>query len=952
MPALSPSEAQRDLLCPVTMEGSALGWWRWRFLLAWAPVSFFAGSIVALRMMPEMVVADSYYAFLPWFNFLFLTLISLVIAGLMARSYLRGTSVAALWLGTGMVILGLASELTGMMSARGNPRAGVALFNSSLFVAGLCQLIGAARAYFPGMIRRATRQKLLVGLAYGLAILGTLGISFLASRGLLPEFWTDAGSTSLRHVVLSAAGMELFLAAVLIGGLHRSVRQAFLYWYAMGLVLLGIGVFGLWLIRDLNSVLAWTGRSAQYVGGFYLLWAVLSLMREGRWQLPLERELQEAQTRYRLVFESMGEGFATGQLIYDAQGQAADYQLLEVNDAFERLTGFKRAIAISATARQLIPDLEPEWLRHLAEVVDTGQPRNAEIYNRFTDKIYAINSCRIARGRFASVFSDITKKRQAEQALRDRAEEIERLLEVVPAAVWVASDPQCQTITGNRRANEFYEAAPGENVSATNLPGVRRFFSPDGRELRPEELPMQAAAAANRDMLDAELYVELPSAKRIVILGSAVPLRDAAGSVRGCIGAFLNITDRKRAEEADRERENELRRLNLELERRVRERTAELALRAAQLRALAGELTLSEQRERGRMARILHDHLQQLLVGAKFRMIALGNHSDLFVQQTIEEVGQLLDESIQASRSLTAELSPPILHEAGLNAGLEWLARWMRSKHGLSVELSMDPPVPLPEDVKVLLFESVRELLFNVVKHSQTRSATVALRHGAGDLQVMVSDPGCGFDVQSIPQAGIAAAGFGLFTIRERLELMGGRLEVHSAAGKGSRCLLTVPLDATSPTEPPQPLAPIECPEETSSRQRMARGVPAKIRLLLADDHVVMREGLAGLLEQATDIEIIGQAADGQEAVELATRLRPDVILMDISMPRLNGVEATRIIHRDQPEIRIIGLSMFDAADRAQAMREAGAVNYVIKSGPPEDLFAAIRECMTGAIGS
>jgi PAS domain S-box-containing protein len=896
--------------------------------------------------MPEMVVADSYYAVLPWSNFLFLTLISLSIAGLMAWSFLRGTSAAALWLGTGMVILGVASELTGMMSARGNPRAGVAVFNISLFLAGLCQLIGAARAYFPSAVHPPVRQKLLVGLAYGLAIVGTLGISVVASRGLLPEFWTDTGSTLLRRVVLGAAVVEFFLAAVLIGGLYRSVRQAFLYWYAIGLVLLGVGLFGLLLLRDLNSVLAWTGRGSQYIGGLYLLWAVLSLMREGRWQLPLERELHEAQTRYRVIFESMGEGFATGQMIYDAQGQAVDYQLLEVNDAFERLTGLKRAAAIAGTVRQLVPDLEPEWIRHHAQVVETGLPRNDEIYNRFTDKTYAINSCRIAPGRFASVFSDITKRKQAEQALRERAEEIERLLEVVPAAVWVSFDPQCQTIIGNRRANEFYEAVPGENVSATNLPGVRRFFSLAGRELGPSELPMQAAAAANRDVLDTELYVELPSGKRIVILGSAAPLRDAAGSVRGCIAAFLNITDRKRAEEAVRERENELRRLNLELEQRVRERTAELAQRAAQLRALAGELTLSEQRERGRMARILHDHLQQLLVGAKFRMIVLGNHSDFLVQQTIEEVGQLLDESIQASRSLTAELSPPILHEAGLNAGLEWLARWMRSKHGLSVELSMDHPVPLREDVKVLLFESVRELLFNVVKHSQTRSATVDLRRGARDLQVIVSDEGCGFNVDSIPQVGDAAAGFGLFTIRERLDLMGGRLEVDSAAGKGCRCLLTVPLGGSS-TEIPQPLASAGWPQETPSQQRMTHSAPAKIRVLLADDHVVMREGLAGLLEQATDIEIVGQAADGQEAVELADRLLPDVILMDISMPRLNGIEATRTIHKDHPEIRIIGLSMFDAADRAQAMRDAGAVNYVVKSGPPEDLFAAIRECQS-----
>jgi len=113
--------------------------------------------------------------------------------------------------------------------------------------------------------------------------------------------------------------------------------------------------------------------------------------------------------------------------------------------------------------------------------------------------------------------------------------------------------------------------------------------------------------------------------------------------------------------------------------------------------------------------------------------------------------------------------------------------------------------------------------------------------------------------------------------------------------------------------------------------------------VLLADDHVVMREGLARLLGQEPDIEIVGQAADGQEAVDVAAKLLPDVILMDLSMPKLNGVEATRAIRNDYPDIRIIGLSMFEESDRAQALRDAGASDYLTKGGPPEHLIATIR---------
>jgi DNA-binding NarL/FixJ family response regulator len=141
----------------------------------------------------------------------------------------------------------------------------------------------------------------------------------------------------------------------------------------------------------------------------------------------------------------------------------------------------------------------------------------------------------------------------------------------------------------------------------------------------------------------------------------------------------------------------------------------------------------------------------------------------------------------------------------------------------------------------------------------------------------------------------------------------------------------------------PAPSA-LHAAEEVTLRAETAPSVPGTpIRVLLADDHAVVREGLARLLGGEPDIEIVGQAADGQEAVELAARLLPDIVLMDMSMPRLNGVEATRAIRNENPDIRVIGLSMFEESDRAQALRDAGAVGYLTKSGPPRELLQAIR---------
>ncbi len=118
-----------------------------------------------------------------------------------------------------------------------------------------------------------------------------------------------------------------------------------------------------------------------------------------------------------------------------------------------------------------------------------------------------------------------------------------------------------------------------------------------------------------------------------------------------------------------------------------------------------------------------------------------------------------------------------------------------------------------------------------------------------------------------------------------------------------------------------------------------------KIRLLLAEDHMILRQGMALLLSQESDIEVVGEAADGEAAYRLALQLSPDVVLMDLGMPRMDGIEATRMIRRDLPQIKIIGLSVYNELERAEAMLAAGASMYLTKTRPAQDLIAAIRSC-------
>ncbi|MDZ7680463.1 MAG: response regulator [Fodinibius sp.] len=249
--------------------------------------------------------------------------------------------------------------------------------------------------------------------------------------------------------------------------------------------------------------------------------------------------------------------------------------------------------------------------------------------------------------------------------------------------------------------------------------------------------------------------------------------------------------------------------------------------------------------------------------------------------------------------------------------------------------MMMSNPNGFGKEVRTLLIQSVRELLYNVIRHANVDKAYISMSRSDDQVELIISDNGDGFDPSSLDKSNSEEDAFGLYHVQERMVALGGSIDIASEPGKGTEVTLRVPLieeeELESTTDREEPISP------TSELTK------EKIRVLLVDDHKMMREGLSKIVDAEEDMKVIGEASDGKEAVELARETNPDVIIMDVNLPKMNGIEATKKIKSILPAARIIGISVHDSVDVIQDMRNAGATAYLKKDEAYETLCETIR---------
>jgi len=515
----------------------------------------------------------------------------------------------------------------------------------------------------------------------------------------------------------------------------------------------------------------------------YLTGAVIDITERKR----AEEELLFKST----LLEAQSETSIDGILVVDGEGKSISFnnnfgrmwnipqQILDTRDDEKML---QYVLSQLKTPEQFLERVKYLYAHKNEKSRDEIQFKDGRVFDRYSSPLLDSNDKYCGRVWY---FRDITEHKRADEALRESEEKFRTFMETASDLMHITDKDGNLTYVNDAMAGTLGYSK--DEMIGMHLTEVL------SKEEAKRDFDRKLQELVTTGEIDIESVWLTKDGKEIYGQTKVVAVYDRDGNFAGGREILRDITERKRAEE-------ELQQARDELEIRVEQRTADLARVNEQLRSLASELSLAEERMRRRIAMDVHDHVGQNLAISKIKIESLRESATSpELAEDLEEIRDLISQTIESTRSLTFELSPPVLYELGFEAAVEWLVRQTRQQYGLSADFKADGQTkPLDNNVRVLLFQAVRELLVNVAKHAQAHNVTVSTRGVGNEIRVSVEDDGVGFGVSKAGSHDYKTGGFGLFSIRERLGHIGGRLEVESKPGLGTRVTLTAPIDQES----------------------------------------------------------------------------------------------------------------------------------------------------------
>jgi two-component system, NarL family, sensor kinase len=370
------------------------------------------------------------------------------------------------------------------------------------------------------------------------------------------------------------------------------------------------------------------------------------------------------------------------------------------------------------------------------------------------------------------------------------------------------------------------------------------------------------------------------------------------------------------------------------------------------LRQLSARLLQLQDEERRRIARDLHDVTGQKLAVLSMALSRMLNHPSVNLDT---ESQRSLTESLAWSKEVAAEirtlsylLHPPLLDELGLSSAVKWYLAGFTSRTGILMETEIPSDIQrLSPDAEVAIFRVLQESLTNVHRYAESPKAVVRMDVTGDEIKLEIQDFGKGVQSSraSSPDGSVARLGVGIQGMTERMRQLGGKLEITSSPNKGTLVSATIPLSSLA-AMPAQSATVLVSPSNPTPELVGPAANTLRKRILIADDHEMLRRGVRNTLQSELDLEICGEAVDGQDAVEKVKTLQPDLVILDINMPALNGLVALRQILRLRPQTKVLVFSVHDSDQTVKEVHAAGAHGFISKGKDSQDLLRVVREIL------